>query len=573
MKNNLRPIQRLFALLKLNRDEIYRIYFFAAFIGIVNLTIPLGIQGIVNFIQIGTVSSSWIILSLLVILGVTLAGGLQILQFRLTENIQQNIFVRSSFELAYRIPRLKFNQISKYYGPELLNRFFDTMTIQKGTAKLLLDFATSAMQIVLALLLLSFYHPFFILFGLILVVVISILFRWTHPRGMETSLNESKYKYEMANWLEELARTYASFKLVGRTELPMKETDRHAMNYLGARQNHFKVLVAQFMSMVGIKVLVTAALLLLGGALVMEQQMNLGQFVAAEIIIVLILNNVEKLMRSIETAYDTLTGLEKIGYVTDLELEEDNLGLFIDFGNKPLAVKFDEVAIAGNEPGTQILNQLSFEIDPGGLTCITGTASSGKTTLMKVLSGLIAADSGRLIFNDKLNVNLNLNQLRDLIGDYYSEEELFNGTIWENITMGREGLDDQFILDLSKKIGLDEFILKNKNGYNHRILHRGQNLPEGVRKKILILRSMARKPLLLLVEDSFGNLPFKERDQIYQLYQNIPFPTTLVMVSTNPVWLRRAKNILVLDKGQLFNQGHFDMIKKDLLDLQIIENA
>ena len=134
----LTPIRRFWNLLKKFRQEIRQIYVYALFIGIVNLTLPLGIQAIINFLQTGELTSTWIILVGFVLVGIAITGLLQVLQFRIVENIQQELFTRSAFEFAYRLPKISFLKLDKIHAPELANRFFDTLTIQKGLPKILI---------------------------------------------------------------------------------------------------------------------------------------------------------------------------------------------------------------------------------------------------------------------------------------------------------------------------------------------------------------------------------------------------------------------------------------------------
>ena len=319
----LTPIKRFFNLLKVDKQEIVSIYIYALFSGIITLSIPLGIQAIISFITSGEVSSSWIVLVVFVVLGVGLTGVMQIMQLTITENLQQKIFTRSAFEFAYRIPRMKMEAIDQSYMPELVNRFFDTLSIQKGLPKILMDFSSASLQIIFGLILLSLYHPFFIMFSFVLILIVYLIFKFTTPQGLKTSLKESTYKYEVAHWLEELARANSTFKLAGRTDLPMQRTDEKVSQYLTHRKAHFKTLLMQYINLVGFKMVIAAGLLLIGGLLVINQQMNIGQFVASEIIIILVLASVEKLILSMETIYDVLTAIEKVGSITDIPLEKD----------------------------------------------------------------------------------------------------------------------------------------------------------------------------------------------------------------------------------------------------------
>ena len=170
------PLKRFFNLLRLDKRDISQLFFYAIFAGLISLSLPLGIQAIINFIQSGRISASWIVLVILVVIGVIFVGILSLMQLRITENLQQKIFVRSSFEFAYRLPKIKFEEIYNTYPPELANRFFDTISIQKGTSKLLIDFSAALLQIVFGVLLLSLYHPFFIIFGLFLIILLYIIY-------------------------------------------------------------------------------------------------------------------------------------------------------------------------------------------------------------------------------------------------------------------------------------------------------------------------------------------------------------------------------------------------------------
>ena len=351
--------QRLLGLLELDKKDILQIFYYAIFAGIVNLSLPLGIQAIINLIQGAQVSTSWIILVILVTLGVAFAGMLQLTQIRIIENVQQKIFTRSSFEFAYRFPKIKLDQLRSYYPPELANRFFDTLTVQKSLSKILVDFPAALLQIIFGLILLSLYHPFFIIYGILLILLIYVVFKFTAQRGLDTSLDESKYKYQVAHWIQEVARSIISFKLSGKTSHAMDKNDKLVSNYLTARESHFRVLILQFIQMIGFKVLVTAGLLIIGGILVLNQEMNIGQFVAAEIIILLVISSVEKLITGLETFYDLLTSLEKLGQVVDKELEPQN-------GEKPFkegdgfTVELDRVSYNVPQRDKKILDDVSL---------------------------------------------------------------------------------------------------------------------------------------------------------------------------------------------------------------------
>lgn len=324
------PFQRLMRLLASEKKDIGYVYLYALITGVISLSLPLGIQAVFNLVSGGLVFSSVYLLIALVILGVFVAGMLLVGQIRLVEILQQRIFAKAAFEFTYRLPRIQPDAFSGYYPPELMNRFFDVLTIQKGLPKLLIDLTAASVQIIFGIILLSAYHPVFIGFGLFTIMAV-VLICWVYgPPGLRTSLNESKYKYKVVAWLEDIARDLSAYRHTNdndSTDLlePIDKMDDLVTSYVTYRNEHFRVLKGFFYSGVAFKVLVTGGLLILGTVLVVGREMSLGQFVAAELIIVLITSSVDKLISGIDTVFDMLTAVEKIGYVTDMPLTNDEV--------------------------------------------------------------------------------------------------------------------------------------------------------------------------------------------------------------------------------------------------------
>ena len=229
------PLKRLYRLLSAEKRDIFYVYVYAALIGLLSLSLPLGIQAAVELISGGVVFSSVYVLIAFVILAVLGTGVLQVFQITIVEYLQRRVFTKAAFEFAFRVPRIKMESVLNLHVPELMNRFFDVLTLQKGLPKLLIDLSTGAIQILFGLLLLSFYHPFFVFFGIVLLSILFGIFYLTGPKGLRSSIIESKYKYKVVYWLEEMARTLYSFKLSGNTTLPIKKTDYNVNNYLKNR--------------------------------------------------------------------------------------------------------------------------------------------------------------------------------------------------------------------------------------------------------------------------------------------------------------------------------------------------
>lgn len=547
-------MKRLQRLLAVDKKEISQVYIYALLNGLVNLSLPLGLQAIINLIQGGEMSTSWVLLVAFVLIGIALTGVFQLMQLRIVENIAQKIFSRASFEFAYRIPRIKYSELYNYYAPELANRFFDTITIQKGLPKILIDFSLSAFQIIAGLLVLSMYHSFFILFGVALIALVYTIIVFTAPRGLSTSLKESKYKYDVAHWLEEVARTKMSFKLVKDPEISLSNTDQRVHSYIEARESHFKILIGQFLSLITFKVLVAAGLLIIGGILVFNQEMNIGQFVAAEIIIILIINSVEKLIKSLDSIYDVLTALEKIGYVTDMELENENK-LPFDDAIDTMRVSVSNVKFRFPDRNCYILDDVSFEVPAGSSVIITGSAGAGKSTLISLLAGINDPAEGVITFNGLSILSVNGNSLRQHIGYALSNNQIFHGSLLDNISMGRKTIKTQDVVDTIDFVNLGEFIQTLPLGLNTPLNAEGQRIPRSAINKIILARALVSKPKLLLLEDPLDHVPAIEKEVIVQKLTASSTPWSIIVTAVDPIWQKYISHSVHLVNGKVVSDN------------------
>lgn len=548
-KPMLTPWQRFVGILRLEKKDLSQVIYYAVFSGLISLTLPLGIQAIINLIQGAQVSTSWIVLVILVTIGVIFVGVLQLMQMRIIETVQQRLFMRASFEFTYRFPKIKMNELYNYYPPELANRFFDVLTVQKALAKLLLDVPTAALQIVFALILLSLYHPFFIAFGILLVILIYVVFKYTIQRGMQTSLVESKKKYIVAHWIQEVARSIMSFKISGKTSLALDKNDKLVEGYLIARENHFKILILQFIQMIGFKVIVTAGLLVIGGLLVLNQEMNIGQFVAAEIIILLVITSVEKLILGLESFYDVLTSLEKMGQVVDKKLEsQEGEPVVID---KDFKIELEKLSLTVPDRRLPILKNISLNITSTSRILVQGDSGAGKSSFIRIISGLLKPTKGRIFLNDTSLSNLQLNSYRSHLGLSLSDETPFEGSIRDNLTLGDATITTSEIEDIVAKVGLTNYLKETELGLDTIIHPEGKQIPFTVSKKIILARAILKKPKLLILEEPLEHFREDETKQIIEYITDPNHPWSLVVVSYNSAWADKCSQIINLKKGEI----------------------
>jgi len=560
----LTPQRRLLRLLGQHRREIRYILLYAVVSGVINLSLPLGIQAIIGQIAGGGINASWGVLVLFVLVGAALTGILRIMQLSVMEYMQRRIFMESAVEFALRIPRLNLDSLRKEHLPELVNRFFDTITLQKGLPKLLIDGSTAVLQIVFSLLLLSFYHASFLTFSMLLLGILFILFYWMAPRGIQSSLLESKYKYKLVFWLEELGRVAVTFKLAGENDFPLRRTDEIANLYLDARAKHWRVLMLKFISSAAFRVLAMGSFLVLGSLLVMQNELNIGQFVAAEILIFFVIESVEKLVMLHETGYDVLTATEKLGQVADLPLEREGGVRVEEFcaNAQPLSVELRNLSYQFHDADIAVLKNLSLKINAGERVAVAGYNASGKSTLMQILSVVRRDFTGSLLFNGLPKQNLDLRSLREHIGDLSSQEDIFKGSILENITLGNPQISLRDVLDVVEKVGLNAFVRDSPQGLDTELMSGGKNSPRSIITKILVARSVAAQPNLLVMEEPLAGLNFRDRLGIAQFLADRKQPWTLICVTEDPVLAAFCDRVLILKEGEIEFDGTFEQAQK-----------
>ena len=539
--------RKLIAILQLDKKEVSAIYIYAILAGLVQLVTPLGIQSIIGFVMAGALSTSIVVLITVVVLGVFLNGLFQIRQLQIIEKIKQKIYTRDALSFANKIPHLNIEKLDNFYLPELVNHFFDTITLQKGIERILLEIPAAFIQILFGIILLSLYHPVFIAFGIVLVVLLYVILATTFPKGFTKNLLASDYKYKTAAWLQELARVVKTFKYAKKTSLHIDKTDDLVSNYLIARTSYFKILLTQFWSLVAFKIIITAAMLIVGVYLLLNQQINIGQFIAADIVILAVISSVEKLILTLDKAYDTLTAIEKLDKIKSAELE--SAGTNIIAGSNGMKIDFKNVSF--NYPnGKNVLTDINVEIQAGEKVLIVGNSGSGKSTLLRLLTGTFTNFSGAIRINNIALGSYAIDSLRSNTGVLISQQDIFQGTIRDNITMGDTSITNEELYQLTKSTGLESFIGELEIGFDTDIDPAGKKLPEKIKQGILLARALFCRKTLLLLENPFDGLEATTIESVKEMMAKLENVTMLVTAGTN-IHQEIFDKIIYLENGSV----------------------
>ena len=557
-ESSLSPVQRLFRLLAAERRDISYLYVYATLAGVISLSLPLGVQSVIGFVSSGAVSTSLVVLIGLIVLGTALVGGLQIMQLHLVEYIQQRLMARVALDFAVRLPRVRTEALKGEYLPELMNRLLDVPTLQKGLATMLIEFTAAGLQILFGLVLLSFYHPIFIAFGLVLVGLLYALIAVTGPKGLRTSIAESQYKYRVVAWLEDVARTVSTFRLPARQGLALGRTDDLLNGHLGARDSHFRVLVTQSWGFVLFKTLVTAALLGIGCWLLIDKQLNIGQFVAAEIVIIVTINAVEKIILKLDVVYDALTALDKIGHVLDLEQITPARGIAAlpapDAPAASLTLDVRGLTYCYPHAARAALDDVSFALAAGEHLALVGNDGSGKTTLLRLLAGLLSGYTGQVAYAGLSLPDLSPDALAAAVGDSLSHQHLLSGTVLENITLNQPHLTAADAAWAVALVGLREDLYGRPEGLQT-LVGPGYTLGEGASEKILLARAVVGRPRLLLLDSLLPASSLAERVRVLRRLIASDQPWNLLLATTQPELIALLPRVAVLQNGRVVAEG------------------
>jgi ABC-type bacteriocin/lantibiotic exporter with double-glycine peptidase domain len=557
------PMGRLLQLLGHERRLITYVYLYAALAGLFSLALPLGVQAIIGLVSGGMIFQPVVLLITFVVIGILANGGLQIMQLSVVETVQQRVFTRYSFEIGALLPRVRLDKVGELDLPELMNRFFEIKMIQKTLSKILTDWVTALLQVLFGVILLTFYHPYFSLFGLVLIAMLASIFWWLGERGLETSLYESKYKYKVAHWLQQLSRNLPAFKFAGRGDLPVERLDEEVTGYLAYRQEHFRVLVKQSWAFVVFKTLISGGVLILGCVLVVNRSITLGQFVASELVIVAVLAAVEKAILGLGDIYDLLTAVEKAGHITDLAAEQSS-GLVppVDGDPRGLALGVRELSFTYPSGDRPVLDGISLSVRPGERVAVTGAEGAGESTLLALIGGLFENYSGAITYNDMSLRELDRMRARELVAHCGSTVSLFEGTVEENIAMGRSWVRTEDVLEAVSTVGLLDWVHEQTQGLQSMLASDGRGLPSQVARKMELARCLAGRPRLLLLDDVFDVLdPPSKRDLLASLLSR-DASWTLIAVTHDAQVLAACDRVVVLRDGAVACSGPFDELRR-----------
>lgn len=541
---HLTPFQRLANLLQTERTDLALIFGLAIGSGLLALSAPIAVQAVVNTVAMGGMGQPLAVLSMILFVFLAFSGAIYVLEAYLAEIIQRRLFVRLATDLAYRIPKMSSHLHDKHRGAELVNRFFDIQTVQKSCSGLLLDGVRLLMQTIAGLTLLAFYHPFLLSFDIFLLSTIAFILFVLGRGAVKTSIAESKAKYALVDWLEVLADNKNTFKAASNEHYAQERIDILAHDYLNEKTAHYRVLFRQIMGSMTLYVIANTGLLSIGGYLVIEGQLTLGQLVAAELIVSTVLASLIKFGKHLESFYDLLTAVDKIGHLLDLPLEQEK-GAVMSFST-PISVDVERLSFH-YLPTRNIFSNLHFRVNSGEKVAIWGSGSCGKTTLAELLYGLREGQKGNIFFDKTRLQNLHLPTLREQIC-LINDIEMIEGSLFENIVLGREHIEQKQVAKVLSDLGLlDELEAQFGQTLSLPISSTGSPLSKTQQRLVMLARGVVNHPVLLLIDSLLDEFDDARQMRVmnYFLAQNTPW--TLLVFTQNTAVASQCERVISLD--------------------------
>lgn len=522
------PLRRLLALLGAEWNDIWIILVFSAITGILALGTPLAVEALVSTVAFGRLLQPVIIIAVMLFMFLAFSAAIVGLQTYVVDIIQRRLFARIVADLAYRLPRVEAEAVDGQDKRELVNRFFDVVTVQKVCATLLLDGISLALYTVIGMLVLSFYHPWLLGYNVVLLAALAFIIFVLGRGAVYTATKESKLKYKTAAWLEDLAACPTTFRYEGATEFALDRADSLAFEWINLRRDHFRILFRQITFALATQAVASTILLGIGGWLVISGELTLGQLVAAEMIVAVIVGSFAKLGKFMEVYYDVMASIDKLGVLFDLEIERQD-GLLHLPADGPARVVISELSYDG-WPGQPGFSGLNMEILPGERLMLCGPSVGGKSHLLDLLFGLRAPKSGHISINGIDPRDLRPDALRHAV-TLVRNVEIFHGTIAENVHLERVEVTTNDVRDALEQVGLLEEVLRLPDGLETELIHDGYPLTTDQARKLMLARGIASQPSLLLIDGLVDALCDEDLEQVMSMLIEPSQPWTLVMAT------------------------------------------
>lgn len=296
-------------------------------ISLLSLATPISVQLLINSVANTALPTPLFTLAAILFLLLALAGVLSALRVHLMALFERRVFARLVAEITLRAVHAQNPFFADARRGDLFNRYFDLITVQKALPSLLIGGFTIVLQGAVGLVVTSFYHPFFLAFNAVLIFVLFLIWQLWASGAIRSAVGKSHAKHAVAHWLESVGGSNGFYKSSRHVDFAMDRSDAMTATYVEAHRRHFRYTFAQTLCLLFTYALASAALLALGGWLIIQGELSIGQLVAAELILSGVFYGIAQFGPYLESLYDLAASLEELSMFWDVQQEEARVAL------------------------------------------------------------------------------------------------------------------------------------------------------------------------------------------------------------------------------------------------------
>lgn len=513
----------------LDKSTLLSIAMISVLVSLLTLSIPIAAQTLVNLIAFGKMLQPVITLSLIVLVLMMGLGALNIWQAIIIEIIQQKLMVKISLNLTHQFTHLSLDNFSSHHGPELVNRFFEVTSINKALASLLMYGINLSLQLFFGLTLLLFYHPIFLLFDAFVILSVCLIIFLPYRKAVESAQQECTQKHQIGAWLEELLTNRFLFRFNKNNHYATEQTDARLVYFLKARNTHFKQLIKHQIGFYLLSALASSLLMGLGGYLVINDQLSLGQLVAAEIVLGGLIYTFKRFGLLLENYYDLLASEYKIDTVLNLPTER----MQKSFSEWMMPLEKITLDTETRSASSKRHHPLVIGIDK----------TQKENAVTDFILGFQSTLPWTISINDIRCQEVQRRSLREQ-SMLLRNKEWFAGSIYDNLTLHHSTLSLSQLKTLLVQFGLMDKIMTQPDGLKTVIYDWELVFTELEIIQLMVIRALLAQPHLIVIDRLFDNLTPKEITQLLEHLTRLEH--TLLIIVTQSADLIPLDNRLVL---------------------------
>lgn len=337
----------------------------------------------------------------------------------------------------------------------------------------------------------------------------------------------------------------------------------YSLNMINAQLNRVPMISLLF---------VNFTIICFGSYLALKGQITVGALVAFYTMYISMGNSVFSLTLVLPIITDAKVSLDRVNAVlTEKRFEgPSSSGQHALNGNR-LQIEVDSVSFGYSEDKL-VLRQINMFIEAGKQIAFVGSSGSGKSTMLQLLLGFYEPQQGFIKINDVKLAQLNMQSYRDHIAVVFQDNFLFQGTILENIKMGKQEASFEQIVEAAKQAEIHQFIVELPNGYETEVLDEGSNFSGGQRQRLAVARALLRDPAILFLDEATSALDPMTEASINATFQKLAHERTVITVTHRLATIANADQIYVFDRGRVVEHGeHQQLLEREGIYHQLWE--